>query len=434
MRGPNSYLGERLWLAANYGVRVSEDAIKLVMLSWRDAAVRGGWNVGRRRTLVMCCEMKRLRASVGEPFDRKFANFEHLAQIHSPAVISGWVEELMEVVERGGLGHCPLFRGVIKPDKYSLKKSSTGEWRPILVADVLCLFLHQHLFAEMAECAESVHERIGINMTPRRWRDIVVERLARKPTAGVDYARYDETEASQLLYRISLELCEMVGCSFRLSRYVARTVACGWAVTAGGEVIERAGGNPSGQFLTAVLNSLVHEIINFDCWGRVLEVPPSEVLAFVDWCVVGDDELVAPPSVESLLEFIVESEGSFGIACKSDLCAGRLYPPGCHASFLSRVSLRIRGYDLLLPSEPTRLLSAWQVPARDEVSPVDTYRGLAAELWGYRVILECGLEWPVPTPVRDFLCDAREFEKESGELVLPPLSELVASRMGYQFD
>ena len=349
---PQEHLKLKMYQACNCGVRFSSEAFNLTMRDWRDAAARAGQSVGMRRPLAQCFDLKGRAKSVGEPFDQTFANFGNLIATKSSVTIVTWVKEVLEDVKKGGDGHCPLFRAHVKADKYNEKKRRTGTWRATLGADLVCLFLQQHLFAELAEAAERVHDRIDIHVTAERWNTIVVDRSARHETAGVDDSNYEETESSELLSRIAQSLCHMVGCSELLERYVVRIVAYGWGLDSLGNVVERAGGNPSGQYLTGVLNSLDHEVINFTCWSVMFGIPVEEVLSRVDWCVVGDDELVAPTSAEDMVEFIGVSETNFGIVAKPDFCRGELYPVEAHASFLSRVTALVDGYQVILPSEP----------------------------------------------------------------------------------
>jgi len=374
--------------------------------------------------------LKLKKSTPGEPFDTRFANYNHLLGECSVPLIETWLEEVISDVEGGGDGYVPLFRAHTKADRYSEKKRSTAEWRIILGSDVVCLFLFQMFFAELNERAELEHPRVGVFMSPARWDAIVVRRLATRKTAGVDYSNYDQTESCELLAVIVRELALAVGCSEKMAEYLACCAAHGWGVTCDGVVVERAGGNPSGQYLTSVLNSLYHEVINFTCWAQVLDIDEDSVLGHVDWCVVGDDELVAPTSASDLKDFVSESGSRFGIVVKADLVDGQLYPVGAHASFLSKVTVLVSEHILVLPSEPTRLLSSWQVPHFDETDAVEIYRGLLSECWGYRMIVELGLPWPVPRVVLDFFLDATRLEAATGRVLFIPLKDLLAQRTG----
>lgn len=126
----------------------------------------------------------------------------------------------------------------------------------------------------------------------------------------------------------------------------------------------------------ADFDSLVHEMINFDCWSEVLQVPINEVLGKVDWAVVGDDELNAPTSVPDLEDMLQVISSRYGQVVKLDLALGGLYPEGAHGPFLSRVTALVGGVQVILPSQPCRTLSGWQVP--DERRPTRTACTLAS--------------------------------------------------------
>jgi len=431
-RGPNDYLSAKLKQNVCYNSRVPASVVKLVVADFVRSATSQGWKLGDRRPIDLVVDLKKSAASVGEPFDTRFATYNDLVDCVPKHMLSMLLEAHILGIEAGESGFIPLNRAHIKFDKYSEAKMSEGRWRAIQASDVLTFMLFNHVLGDLVEKAEIDHSRIVVVMDAMKWHDHVSEEMNKFRTVGLDYSNFDETESAALLYAVTLELALASGCSENTAKYLARTAAYTWTVSPSGEVFEKAGGNASGQFLTSALNSLVNDCVLTYCWSLVLSCPPEEVWEKRAWKIVGDDNLMQAESVEEVVLLADLVTWVSGQVVKIDLCAGDLYPVGAHAPFLSRVTADVGGYTVTLPSEPTRLLSAWQVPDPGEEDPAAVYEGLAQELYGYRAILDLGLPWPVPQVVVDFLADYDQQRLENG-WVSVPLQEVFNSRVGLSF-
>lgn len=431
-RGPNGYLVGKIPQAVSYGTRIGADVVDLVVDDFIRSASRAGWTMGMRRPLFQVADMKRNGASVGEPFDTRFATFEDLVENVPKHMLTLVMEQHLAAIECGERGFIPINRAHIKFDKYSAKKLREEKWRAIQASDVLTFMLFNHVFGEMMELGEIDHDRIVVAMNALKWHDHVAVEMNQFRTVGLDYSNFDETEPAHLLYRVTYLLAIRNGCSERMAVYLASTAAYSWTVYPDGEIWEKAGGNPSGQYLTSLLNSLINDAALTAAWAKVLGVPPSEVWGLRRYKIVGDDNVMQAKSAEEVVELADTVTFQSGFEVKTDLCGDDLYPVGAHAPFLSRVTVSVDGYQFTLPSEPTRLLSAWQVPDPSEPDASAVYEGLAQELYGYRLILECGLNWPVPQVVVDFLSDYEEKRLELGWVTVP-LHEVLRSRVGLAF-
>ena len=62
------------------------------------------------------------------------------------------------------------------------------------------------------------------------------------------------------------------------------------------------------------------------------------------------------------------------------------------------------------------------------------YSGLMQVIWGYRVITECCVRWPVPVPVQSFLEDYREVAKTHDFGSTAILLDLAKGRVGRFFE
>lgn len=427
-RGPISYLQAKLTRAVTYGTNVESTVVDLCVRDFVQSAIGSGWKFGLRRSIDRVVELKRSGASVGEPFDTRYGTYADLVEDVPKHILSLLLEAHILEIEHGLHVFCPLNRAHIKPDSYSWGKISAEKWRAIQANDVLTFMLFNHVFGELVEAGELNHDRIVVQMNALKWHGHVAREMNAKRTVGLDYSDFDETEAAELLYRAVQKLCQALGCSERMTRYLCTVAAYTWAVGPDGRVYEKGGGNPSGQFLTSLLNSIVNDIILTQSWGKALDVDYDEVWGLRSWKIVGDDNLMEAATVEEIRavsEFITTD---FGQVVKLDLCGGDLYPVGAHAPFLSKVTASVGGYTLTLPSEPTRLLTSWQVPDPGEVEPGPVFEGLAQELYGYRIIRDCELPWPIPVPVLSFLEDYDELCAKGWRGV--PLQDVFTSRIG----
>jgi len=396
-RGPVEAMARSFGVSITGAALYSSDALLVVMTEFFSAAHEGGYRQGMMADLGELIAQKEKKASPSEPFDTRFVTWERMAN----AVPAMTIECMVNRVERER-NYFPTCRTKPKADKYSAKKLENKTWRAIQGADPVTLFQQQRWLAPLVEAAEACHEHIYLVNTYSRWWKYV-GRLNKRQTAGADYSEWDSRMASNLMRDIALALCRYVGMPDDLAVYTANVVAHSWAVDQDGKVYAKWGGNSSGQYLTAVLNSLYHLVINLTCWSRVLGVNASEVYGIVDCLVTGDDELLTPPSPEALVEFCEVSETLFGTQLKVDLCCGELYPVGAHAPYLSRVSAKVNGHLMVLPSQPCRTLSAWQVPKRGADQEAEIYTAMMLNVAGYRVIRDFKLGWPIPVVVDEFL-------------------------------
>lgn len=431
-RGPNEYLADKIAKNVSYGVRCPQGVIDLVVNDFIDSATRRGWKFGMKRSIAQVLDLKKSAASVGEPFDTRFCTYQDLIENCPKELLSLVLEEHITSIEAGEQGFIPLNRCHIKYDKYSSKKMSEKRWRAIQASDVLTFMTFNHFLGELVELGELDHERIVVCMNALKWHDHIATEMNSKKTVGLDYSDFDETQSAHLLYQVTYLLALRSGCSENMARYLAHVAAYTWTVSPSGELFAKGGGGASGQFLTSILNSMINEIILTYCWSLVLQVPFSEVWGLRKWKIVGDDNVMQAESASEVLALTDEVLDCFGQIARVDFCDGEPYPVGAHAPFLSRVTAHVDGFTFTLPSEPTRLLSSWQVPDPEEEDEAAVYEGLAQELFGYRIIRSCGLAWPIPQVVLDFLDD---YERKTEELgwVTVPLHRVVDSRVGLSF-
>lgn len=401
-RGPPDKCKENVRSFVSYGYVCSEEAITYALDEWHECALKGGWD-REPATFEEILSAKNMHSRPGEPFDLEFTTFGDMLEEYSPVVMKAMLEEYEAELEAG---RCPLalFRTHLKEDRMSEKKQRSDLWRDVQGVDAMTLMVCMKYMLKYCNAAELVHPRIMLYRNWARWNEMLVDGVGSRPTAGLDYSRYDQSESGMLIERLIRSLLLRAGAPLGVACSLAKMTAYGWTVTSDGEVFERAGGNPSGNLLTGVLNSLVNDIMHLFSWSTVLSVPVSEVLEHVDWVVCGDDTVESPTSLGDLQEVMSEMVRCFGIVPKVDLCDGQLYPIGCHAPFCSRVTLQVDGVRVVLPSEPCRTLSSWQVPG-EETDTDGVYTGIMQEMVGYRFLWESNSGLPVPSPVVAFFSD-----------------------------
>ena len=67
----------------------------------------------------------------------------------------------------------------------------------------------------------------------------------------------------------------------------------------------------------------------------------------------------------------------------------------------------------------------------EEEDDAGIYTGLAQELWGYRSVLEMGLDFPIPPPVYAFFQNYYAFLLENDLPGHLSLQKLIAARTGF---
>jgi len=182
------------------GGRFSDDALKRVVKSWMESAALSGWRPGQGADMEEILGAKEMGAKPGEPFDQVYPDFEALETAVGAGTFDFWIDALFRDIDEGCEPHLPAFRVHLKLDRYSRKKQLSNSWRIIQGSDALLLLASMRVFKRMVTAAEHSHPRIFLYNTYPRWLDIVVGRVGSRPTAGMDYTGYDESQPANVIY------------------------------------------------------------------------------------------------------------------------------------------------------------------------------------------------------------------------------------------
>jgi len=256
-----------------------------------------------------------------------------------------------------------------KFDGYSLSKFTSGRFRTVQGADMMTFFILKRWYGptvdKLYEYPDWMNVKWNVKDLPRTLYGHSHKRL----TAGWDVkamdrnVNYDDTvDVVNTLDSLSYHPIPEA-----ISEFAIEYNSSGPLVFADGEIMQRCGGNPSGTYLTTILNCMTH----FKWMERLKDVvfSPDNELRF---SICGDDNLhsVVPGTYlrdgtpiedfERVRQLVTDELcDSFGAAVEYEPVltpAGvQLWsPPGLCAPFLDYVLHEEQGFQLCLPKAPYR--------------------------------------------------------------------------------
>lgn len=380
-------------------------------------------------------------ASPGEPWAAKFPTKEDFSpqDLEELFDLEGALEQL--IVERGKIPVEHHFKVHSKRDKYSAKKFANKRFRSIQGTDVI---LHLMMARYLKQLCTAVYDHcphVGVKIPKHTWNEKITQRFNGKRTWGIDFTGYDKGIPANVIRMIVMELCSIVGCPTAIALHMAEAVATGAFVMPDGNIIERGGGNPSGEYLTTIVNSFYHLYMVVDVYHDVLGVDETCVLEEVDPVVCGDDGLMGGElSVAEVKEAAAQITERYGLETKVDLHDGDLYPreAGCHAPFLGQVSVMFtNGIGIPAPFEPMRTMSRGveTKPGDTEQQLLERQLGIREALGAFVVMRYCVPEYPLPTIVEEFLAELEAKREKRPDLNWSgyvQTEQLIAQLLGYQ--
>ncbi len=366
-----------------------------------------------------------LDASPGEPWCNRYATKRDF--MTNPDDLEELIEfaaslEEMIITEKIDRIDWPVmsFKAHSKRDKYSLKKVTNRRFRSIQGIDVVLNLIMARWLAKFDDCLYERLDNVFIKNNSTTWVDNVVIPFSRLYTWGLDYEAYDKSIPGNVVYDIVSYCMRKVGAPEPLCQFVATQISVGPLVLPDGEVMPRFGANPSGEYLTTIVNSFYNIMITTDVFSTVLKIDPATVREVITYKVTGDDGLFgkADPDVNPVLRAAELITQKYGIGTKLDLHNGELYPasPGCHAPYLGLVSVGLpNGQFLSVPLEPSRSITrGFQKPRND--TPQDEANrlvGVRQALQGYLVLRDWSPDYPEPEPVTRFFSHFEQFRKSN---------------------
>mgnify|MGYP003572055665 CR=1 FL=1 len=367
------------------------------------------------------------QASPGEPWADTFPTKQDFEDKGALPELLEFCEALEEEIISGQLpeDEWPImaFKVHSKRDKYSTKKIKTKRFRSIQGLDVVLNLIMARWLAKFDETIYDRFPHIFVKNNPQTWCERITKGFAGLRTWGCDYTAFDKSIPENVVGDIVGFCMQRVGAPQNLCDFVARQVSQGPLVMPTGDIIHRTGSNPSGEYLTTIVNSFYNYMMIVDCFGEVLQVPPEEVKQHMSFVITGDDALLGSQELE--LEKVEEAtqliSDKYCIATKLDLYHGELYPsdPGCHAPYLGQVSVGLDQETFVsVPFEPMRTLTrAVQAPMNDK--PQDRalrMTGVRQAFAGYYVLRELSPSYPIPVPVNAFMDYFDDFYQANPQL------------------
>lgn len=305
-----------------------------------------------------------------------------------------------------------------KKDKYAEKKFINNRFRSIQGTDVVLQLLMSKWLHRLVDALYTCCSFFGVRIPKVDWQRMVTRRFAGKCTWGVDFTGFDKQVPANATVEIISRLCDLAGAPRRLSSFIAHAVAYGDLVMPSGEVVLRAGANPSGEYLTTALNTVFHAIMLVDACHTV-DPTVSDVFKEYDFIGCGDDGLcgkehIEVSTIEAIAHFIFEE---YGFSTKLDLYCGEPYPAGygCHAPYLGQVSVALEDHGLAVcvPLEPGRTIARGTQRPNDDTPQdwVNRVCGVYLALGGY-ALLRDAVRYPIPHPVEKFFGFVNELRKD----------------------
>lgn len=211
-------------------------------------------------------EDKNMAASLGEPFRAVFASVKDMVEELGMDNVQDYLWAIDEAVKEGCI-KAPedIFTFLVhaKRDKYDLQKLLDGRFRTIQGADFVSLFISYRYFGWASKAMSLDTDECMTSFTEGSFADDLLGNVGYDSYAAVDFSGFDRTEAQNVVQMFIEELGQRGFVPQNVIDFVRDLVSYGDLVMPDGKIVIRWGGNPSGQYLTTVLNSLYHKTIIF---------------------------------------------------------------------------------------------------------------------------------------------------------------------------
>jgi hypothetical protein len=341
----------------------------------------------------------------------------------------GTMQEI-EAAIMAGEDFMSLFYCFSKRDKYGPKKVIESRFRSIQCGDVFLLWLCQRWFSALVEFLEDKVPQFFVITSEDQYQQKVSDRLRDGFSFGVDFKAYDKSETGDIMDRSLRLLASMTKTPPVLVDFFVRTCCAPVLLLPGGDIVSPSGSNPSGQYLTSIMNSLNHLVYNACAYRDLLGIPFDAYLGDASVArsvMTGDDGIETLSNRDSAVSVMSQLPAyllhTFGVVAKIDAVqdGGEMlpYPKGILPPYLSMVEVAVPGARILVPARFNRLLPTLQfVTSHDQRHPSLTQLTKERIVGIYTVA--CGFEacrylrsgYPVPQAYLDFCQYAKEMDVE----------------------
>lgn len=392
------------------------------MMATSDAAV-GNASIGCL-TIPEAINLLDTSTSAGTPYKHQYRSKLELIDALGFNGLCELVADTEDAICRGESVEM-AFAVFSKKDKYKKKKIDTSRFRTIQGGDVVLLIIMMRWFHRLADTLYEQHPRFYQKKTRQDFGRIISRGFSNKKTVGIDFRGFDRNVNWRFTSRLLQDLGDRVGMPPALSAHIADVLAFGLLEMPDGEYWMRYGGNPSGQYLTSLLNCLFNDYLKLYSYAVLFQCSCQDVVNFVLYVVCGDDSVDGfTPGSEPPLDKLMEAFAVHGMELELDLLEGDYYPAslGSHAPFLSTVTFCHGGYTVPLPVEPRRILG-WTmttVPHRTLEEQFASWSGVYNEALSYMVAKIVDPTYRVPQPICRFFERFEGLQARAMEAGLPP--------------
>jgi hypothetical protein len=347
-----------------------------------------------------------LNTGVGVPWKQDYRNKSEMIQDFTQAGLVEYLQALESAIIHDGF--FPEFTWDVfsKLDKYKKSKLDSNRLRTIQGGDVILLILMLRWISPAVKHLYAKHNRFYVVADNHTFAKRITAAFAQSFTCGLDATGFDRGVPANVMERIITDLCDKSGCPIEVTSVLLNGAVYGPLQLPWGDLMDRFGGNPSGIFLTTILNCAFNDLMHIEVYTDMFGLDFDK---FVHWIVTGDDSVDGfrksaglPPTPDDL----VDAFSNFGLEYKIDLMDGGYFPPvfGCHAPYLSKVSVVREGFVIPVPVEPRRNLGWYHTvdPAKPLSKQLDSLVGVRESLMPFAVCRALDPMYCVPACVEDF--------------------------------
>jgi hypothetical protein len=262
-----------------------------------------------------------------------------------------------------------------KRDNYTLSKISSENYRVIQCTDVVVEGLMKRYYGAFAQRVYNNYDRYVIVFDPLAdWHPRWSGMAKWKHAMGIDFSGFDRHQCPHIIGVIFRLIGELSGAPPEFTECVINWLTNAPILIPGKGMYDNLVGNPSGQYLTTLLNSMYHELANLAVYSRYYGVHPSKLGELVEWWITSDDGVDfhnTPIDCVWVQDLFREL---FGLDSKIE---GPFEAPR-RPSYLGQRSVVYEGRIYPIPADAARTLTTYYIELQNNGNIVE----VAAGTWG----------------------------------------------------
>jgi hypothetical protein len=365
-------------------------------------------------------EIKSDDSGPGFPFKNKFSTFKDLIDHASTLCedpiteFQNYLQQAQEVVCSGQALDADYFV-FSKRDAYNEGKlritptNPNPRFRTIQASEVTLNFICAMYLKNVTTFLKLKTPWMFVVTNEEQWEEKVYRRLKDKAhTMGIDYSRFDKTQSPTITSWIVKTLLQYTHAPTAIVDWIAQHISKPKLRMPDGSVLQMDGTNPSGNYLTTVINSYSHRLYNLYLFSEILDIHPQQV---DDRCVsvmLSDDGIDGFYDVNDARKVAQEVHScarvAFNLKTKLQLLDGEPFPPGYLPIFLADAFVERCGYTFRVPGDFRKRLAKFQVDVanNDPKLYVEMLSGVCASAIGFLQVRHADPHYPWPDSFNDF--------------------------------